>query len=247
MRSEGKLPSGSVMDCLSHYLGQLPWEGKGCVEARKPLADFLGINPATIRCWFVGSAKPLGLQLVKLRYFLEERGYDVQELHKLPGPVMALGKAIAYGKIGFDDAVEKIHMSQGSELLQVLHGNRGVSNERMATIVRICGDTPFQEGERPAPADPTGEPAQAAPSGKTEEEIINLLNSLDGLCALLEPRLGRMLSNAVTPEQRQAFREKAGRHRVFDMANRFFRLNKQLNALCSEKAREITAQNQNQR
>lgn len=243
---------GNTQDCLKHYLSQLPWSDKGCAEARKPMADFLGVRSDSIRRWLVTDIQPIGLVLVKLRYFLEEKGYRITELETLKKPVRMLGKLIATQQITWEEAVERIQFSNASELLQVLHGNRGLSSERMVIVARICADYSEDEETHHAAAPPWKN--QMAPTEtpnkkgvRIEEDVIHLLDALNGLCAVLEPRLEYMLSEGFTPEQRQLFRERAGRVRVFDLANRFFGLNKQLNALCSEKAREITSTDKHQR
>lgn len=253
MRNEGILTQepflGSTADCLKHYLGKLPWGNKGSAEARMPMADFLGITPTSIQRWAVGGTKPKGLALVKLRYYLEKQGYRITELEELQNPIRVLGKLIAVGEITCEEVLKQLKIPNNDELLRILHGNRGLSSERMVAIARICVDHPLEVQE--APGAPTGSllshaiALQAEARGKitdrVEEDVLHLLDSLNGLCSLLAPRLEHMLSNGFTSEQRQAFRDRAGRHRVFDMANRFYALNKQLNALCSETTREKIA------
>jgi len=58
----------------------------------------------------------------------------------------------------------------------------------------------------------------------------------------LTPHLDHILSDVVTAKQRQSFREHDGRARVFDLSNESYRFNERMNALCSEKAREIVFQ-----
>jgi hypothetical protein len=74
-----------------------------------------------------------------------------------------------------------------------------------------------------------------------ESGVIALLDKLADLMTLLAPRLDYLLSDSLTPEQRYAFRDLAGPQRIFYLANRIYRLNQSMNALCSEKAREIVA------
>jgi len=260
MRAEARaqgLPKGSAMDCLKHYLEQLPWGDQSSTEARKPMADFLGINSDSIRRWFTGDTQPKGLVLVKLRYFLEDQGYRIEELEGLQPLARQLGRLISNGVISYEETAKELGFTEVSDILRALHAKAPFSSKQMAGIARICAEHPLEVQETTsAPAIALlsravalqGQ-ARSAIRDRVEEDIIHLLDGLNGLCAVLEPRLEHMLSDGFTPEQRQAFREKAGRHRVFDMANRFYRLNKQLNALCSEKAREITSTTptQNQR
>ncbi len=236
--------SGNTMECLQHYLKQLPRKAKGCEQAWQPLADFIGVTKKTIRRWSVGSNVPLGLPLIKLRYFLEARGYRIAELDVLERPIHHLGALVALGKIDCEETSKLLGYSAANYFFQVLHGKRGLSSNRMATVEEICSKHPLPA--LPATSSITQPICVAAQAGRTivsndvvEEEVLNLLRSLDGLSALMTPRLEHMLTDGFTSAQRQFFRDRAGRQLVFDLANRFYVLNKLLNALCSEKAREI--------
>lgn len=77
-----------------------------------------------------------------------------------------------------------------------------------------------------------------------EDEVIGLLDKVARLIEELTPHLNHILSDAVTADQRQLFRERAGRARVFDLSNEIFRFGQSMNALCSETSRELVAQKQ---
>lgn len=244
--------TGSTADCLRHYLKQLPW-GKSAKlsRAEKPMIEFIGITSGTIRRWFLEQVAPGGMPLLKLRYFLESNGYQVTDLDSLEKPVRRLGEIISHGIVDFREMVEQIGYKQDTELLQVLHGRRGLSNERRAKIEEICSKHPLEKAsvtlravasvEHPIPPLSTDHEKNVI---SVEDDVFNLLISLNGLSSLLTPRLEHMLSNGFTSAQRQAFRDRAGQGLVFKLSNRFYALNKLLNALCSEKAREITSTNQ---
>lgn len=71
-----------------------------------------------------------------------------------------------------------------------------------------------------------------------EDEVIGLLDKMAGVIEELTPHLDRLLSDAVTADQRRLFRDRAGTARVFDFSNAIYSLNLRMNALCSEKSRE---------
>ena len=243
--------TGSTADCLRHYLKQLPWGTREIAEARQPLVDSVGVDPNSIRRWFVEPSMPVGLALVKLRYFLETIGYQVTDLDALEQPVRHLGKLISLGVVDVETASDQIGFSEVSKLFRLLHGNSGLSEERRPAVEEICSKHPLEKAlvtpravasvEHPIPLLPTEHEKGAI---SVEDDVFNLLVSLNGLSALLTPRLEHMLSNGFTSAQRQAFRDRAGQGLVFKLSNRFYALNKLLNALCSEKAREITSTNQ---
>jgi hypothetical protein len=58
-----------------------------------------------------------------------------------------------------------------------------------------------------------------------EDEVIGLLDELARLIEELTPHLDHILSDVITADQRQSFREHAGRARVFDLSNECYRFN----------------------
>lgn len=235
----------TALTCLKDYLTHLVFGEKGCVSGRVPLMKFVGIkNPDTISRWAKGKM-PMGLVLVKLRYFLEQKGYEVIELEALDTRVYQLGKLIAIGKISFDQVVQNLGLAKESEVLQVLHGRRGLSDDRVKKVELICARYSEQDLGRFLP---TNNKEAIVPSSGVgafeplEDETLHLLKSVDEALVLLIPRLERMVvdRSGNASEQRRLFREHAGRQLVFDLSNRFYKATKMLNALCSEKAREVS-------
>ena len=76
-------------------------------------------------------------------------------------------------------------------------------------------------------------------SSEAIQDAIQDLETLDNLITSLAPKLKRMLSDRFGRKNRETFRNIACRRLVFDLFNRSTMLNKQLNAMCSEKARQI--------
>lgn len=74
-------------------------------------------------------------------------------------------------------------------------------------------------------------------STSDESNVIALLDDLNDLIILLTPKIDHLLSERLTSAQRQDFRERAGRERIFDLVNRLHHFNQSMNSLCSETAR----------
>ncbi|MCX6781567.1 MAG: hypothetical protein NTW66_00365 [Candidatus Magasanikbacteria bacterium] len=242
---------GKTLECLKHYLSQLPWDTKMCVQARRQIIDFLDVTPHTVRRWWTGDIVPVGLVLVKLRYFLEREGYRVSELNDLDATTRALGMLIAYGSIDFDATVIQLKCPNASEFLRVLHGARRFTAARDLAAEAICVKNrdvlaklffTSPGNGHPAPViTPVVTPAQVKEKAPgAGEELIKYLRLFSGILELLHPRLNDFLSEEVSPEERHELRERAGRELVYDLARRSKQVTELMTALCSEKAREIS-------
>jgi hypothetical protein len=231
---------GYTLSCLEQYLGHLPWNDEKFIHERKAMAAFVGVQLDTIRDWYTKRNKPIGLVLVKIRYFLENQGYKVTELENLPRPVYILGKLIAEGKIDYVETYQKIGMKGKTELLKVLHGSRNLSGARFDAVKRICANFQAEFSKESLKIVTPKKVAILPPATVSPDlaEIVHLLCCVDDLTILLEPRLESILAGEVDAETRVALRNKV---KVFELSNRFHRCTQLLNALCSEKAREIIA------
>jgi hypothetical protein len=232
---------GTTLECLEHYLKTLPWGTNRCGEEKKPLVEFVGITTGSVRRWLTKESIPKGMRLVKLRYFLESKGYEVTELAKIQEPIKSLGRLIAFGKIDIREVSLKVGYPGIDELFQVLHGNHGVPLAKKKALELIC-----EKFEETIPKQPIGvieiieeKKFEKLPLDADSRELLGFLNCIDALYDLLEPRLEEFLSDNVSSEKRQEFRQKAGRKLVFDLANRCHSITSMLNSLCSEKSREI--------
>lgn len=245
------MKEGATLECIIDYLNQLP-EGKNSVQARTLLMKFVDIGrPDTIARWRKGTNKPLGLPLIKLRYFLEAQGYEVKELKALDKKIYNLGKLIAFNVVSFKEVSQRLGYAKDNGLSRVLHGKRNVLPEKIEKLDKILADLSDKLIKLPGIKKEQSSQDKALTATRPidiQEPVVydetlfqetkELLSTLDSTIALLEPRLKILLSDKTTAEQRQAFREIAGRHLVFDLSNRSHGLTELLMALCSEKARE---------
>jgi hypothetical protein len=220
-------------ESLKDYLTRFQWGKGGCYNSLKPMADFLGVGPRTIQRWWIGKSQPLGLVLVKLRYFLEKCGYEIQEFSHLDQVVYDLGRLIAFGQLNYEEISRQFGYTDHAELLQVLHGMHNFSDVKQRLAVEICATVKqkMQLNQIPIKQNESN-----SISSISENEALCLLRSIFEQTSVLLPRLEALVSDKVSPDQRRQFREKAGKSLPFDLANRFHRV---LNALCSERARQL--------
>lgn len=237
---------GTTEECLRHYLAQFPTLKRGVTKDRLPFAQYIGVTESTVRRWMSGNGEPIGFVLVKVRYFLQENGYEVKELQTLDPDLRILGWLITHHKVVLEDVIRELGLEQKqSRLLQALHGHQLLSPARMEVVAAFCeqhrreyastvADTEVERQsisvvERTASSEPT-----------PDDAIQPLLRALDAIVTVLGPYLDRVLSDGMSADDRRVLREKLGANFVFDLSNRVSRTNRQLSGLCSEKAREKT-------
>ena len=224
---------GTTGYCLREYLSGIVWNNKSTTAQCREIVDFTSVSRGTIRRWYTGESKPKGLVLVKVRFFLEDQGYRIRGFQFADDRLKILGRMIAENKLDLNQVSTELGFTRGQELLRVLHGNAFTSNEKMTRIENLIRSN----GQQPAPTTVISKVNQKSEL-KVFDEVLVLFNSLDGLVTLLDHRLDSILSDQFSAEERQVFREKATPDRLFLLANRFYALNRRMNGLCSEKARE---------
>ena len=235
-----------TMDCLKEYLRNLP-HNVNLAEATKPIIDFVGASTRSLDDWFDGKTKPIGLTMLKLRYFLAQEGYCVAEVGTLRISVRQLGELVARGKINVEEIYQEIGFDRAARLVSLLLGDINTSSQRFEAIERLVAgcDKDLKSLVSVQSGGMTdGDERQKIEKGGTAEihhsqEIIHLLRELKGIVDLLNPKLKHLLSDGTSVDQRVNFREAAGRDLGFDLPNAFDCCVLRLNALGSEKAREF--------
>lgn len=228
--------------CFLDYLSGIP-TGRDSVKARSSMIEFLGTNMDTSRRWLMNKRVPVGLMLVKLRYFLEREGYQITELLGLEKAVYNLGKLIAYGVLEFKVVSDRMGYPDKNSLLQLLHGKQGLSGERRAIMEEIVGENEKSLSELPeAPIEEMKERLVIASKTKSvftgeNEELFHLIGVLKGVLIVVLPKLEVIVSDEKSPEYRKKFREESGDNFVFETSNLAHRITQLLNALCGERAR----------
>jgi hypothetical protein len=226
---------------LSGYLNQ---EG----DSLKKLCDFIGISKESIRDWTKSDSKPKGMNLIKLRYYLEHQGYKITELEKMPRETYELGWLIAFGKIDLKQTAERLGYggNMTDELVRLVRIGR-LPVKRMETIGAILLENKESLADLKKPEKLSGdlnkerEESVSAISDAELNETVVFLQILENLSKILTPRLKRILENG-TPEMRRRFRETFGSKHVFDLSNAVYHIHENISMLCSEKSREMKKQ-----
>lgn len=120
--------SGTTLECFSDLMVRIEPD---LFEKRRLLARTLGVEDATIRRWMTGSAVPVGMSMISLRYYLEYLGYEVSELAKLPEVINQVARLLAFRVLSLEE-LANLTGFQGytDQVLAVLRGARGLSEDR---------------------------------------------------------------------------------------------------------------------
>lgn len=240
---------GTTKECLFHYASHY-WPKKGSRnlgQAQKPLTDFVEVKQGTIARWLSQSSKPIGLVLVRLRFFLETAGYEVSELRALKGTAnYKLAEMLAYGLVTQEQASAELSFSEDYSILRIAHGGSSTSEARVQKIEALYKNfhanvlekrTMLQEkvglqsdssAENGTSADSSVVPfSKASPASAQDEELIT---SIAHMVLSITPLLERVEKSS--RDRRNLLRSLTG-------VDGMFRLSKVSSRLCSEKAREI--------
>lgn len=227
---------GTTGECLRHFFSELD---KVDGNKQSHLADdflrFVGVSNTAATSWFKGTYFPRGIELLKVRYFLRQRGYVPLETKGLDPALDTLGKLIASGVIDPARAAADLGFPDVAEMLRLLHGTRNTSATRKEKIAKYC--EPFQEDLRGNEVHEQGTAAfPAKTAGDRMSSVTALLSIVENAETLLMPELDILLGS--TSEERQQLRSKTG-DLFFRLSNKTHELKERLNALCSEKSREL--------
>ena len=121
-------------ECWKHFaarfLAAYPSQNKQ-FEARKPIAEFCGLSPSGVKDWLVADRLPVGSTQLKLKCFLDLKGYRIIEFERLPKLIRGLSELIGYGVLKVEEVNQVIGYTQSFALYMVLRGdsNFGTDNE----------------------------------------------------------------------------------------------------------------------
>jgi hypothetical protein len=238
---------GSTQACLEHFF--LEVQKLPDIERKQVAGEmlrFMNVERATGENWAEGKSFPMGINLMKIRYFLKNFGYITTETESLSKPLDQLGMLIAYGVINEKKAAADLGFGEVGEMLRYLHGVRKGDEKKVQKIREYC--EPLKNelpkiSDRPAIASQhVANPFVAEGDFLTINHLIDIISSAEDL---LTPLLKSFMGNdEQKKQQRIAFREKIGTKKIFEVSNKTASTSRYLNALCSEKAHEISVLNQ---
>jgi hypothetical protein len=201
------------------------------------MQKFFSVSDAAGR-WLRQEYDPSGLNLVRLRYFLEACGYEVQELKELDPIVYNLGLMIACNIVTLEEVVTELEIKQRETLFGNLNGKSRPSPDNLGKINSLV--TAYQDVIKEINAlksvpkldfeHGTAKPAPAAlaplkPPTSVVEELADLIRQAI-------PLAGQLLSDKHSADDRRRLRSLLDDDGVHVLQN-------QLTRLSSETSREL--------
>lgn len=119
------------------------FSARASLEDLKAAAAFSRVVPGTVLGWVTDGAPPKGEAQIRMMYYLQLRGVDLEELLSLPQPAFDLGLSIAVGAIEVEEAVRELGYANTQDLYRLLRGAELPSTraERLTTLLGSFRDT----------------------------------------------------------------------------------------------------------
>lgn len=244
---------GSTAACLKHLADAINDD----TAKRHIIARFADVDPGTVRRWFKNERTPIGEPLIRIRFYLEFLGYDVEELHVLDVIIRDAARMFAFGVATIPEIVQLVGYTEGKSgietVIAIFRGarrtsrkriedfgafvemNQGVFAEKKRVIRRIEIGTASQLPARPAQASLLPRPRLGERSQLNLRQLF--IESAAKQVKALLPLVQAIESDTFTPEERTLLRELSGGDGVFKLANILTRL-------CGERSRAMHSNQQ---
>ena len=125
---------GHLEECLKHLGNTLdsraPRGSRGAARAKKPIADFCGVEIKSVNRWLQGTSFPVGEQRIKLMCYLDMVGYRIIELERMSKGRRNFAELVGYGLLTSEKAAEFLGYAKTSTVYQVLQSHHGISDDR---------------------------------------------------------------------------------------------------------------------
>ena len=214
---------GTTKQCLAHLAKVI--KGSQFFDKRKMIANFAGVGDFTVHEWFSAGRMPVGEPLIRLRFYLEFLGYEVEELQELSSEVRDAARLCAFRVASLAEIAEFVGYggtgrSPIDALLEVFRGKRGVSRQKLGqfkSFVELYG-AGLEEKERATPhvlrvtSSGVQLPEVMATRPTSHDEVGNqsaVAESFAGLITAMLPLAEYVLSDRFTAGQRSRIRELA--------------------------------------
>lgn len=210
--------SGTTLECLNHYGESFSKKS----DAIRELAQVLGSPVGTISKWFYDNPNPNGNRLIKLRYFLEEKGYSVSELNslrKLRPEVYRLGHLVAKGVLSVEEIAAKMNYPYPENVYGLLRGEWGTGEERLVKARELCRN--YLSTEYGLLSDCQGVEDKDDIEKNSQRQVRQNLIALIKACA---PLVALVASDDFPVEERKLIRSKIGNEVFFEFSNNVFRI-----------------------
>lgn len=136
---------GHFDECLKHLGKSIFALVRRCSEeatlAKKPVADFCGVQICSVSRWLRGTVLPIGEQYIKLMCYLDLVGYRVIELERMPKGRRYFAELIGFGLISSKQAAEQYGIVDPDDLREKLDGHRREIKRGIPEIQRVLTQT----------------------------------------------------------------------------------------------------------
>jgi predicted DNA-binding transcriptional regulator AlpA len=254
--------SGNTLECLQHfketYLSEKSAKKatRRVYELRNNLSDLIGIHHEIGYDWFFRFRIPTcGLNLIKIRVFLDLIGYKVSELEALEKPIRDLARHLSLSALTFEEVIACTGITRstifdwlnGSKcpekrigaISELLESNQSrfveASNRWLKTVgqfgVIVSSPTPVAKPMAPTMV----RPAEMKSGAQGQQEHEKVLLCLATLIASAEPLANLVASDQFSAIERDKLRSlcTSGRNSML------FNLSNSLGQLCTEQARNL--------
>jgi hypothetical protein len=123
-----QITRGKTSDCLLDFFSRF-----GRVEA---LWKFTKVDSQTETRWRKNRTVPYGENLMRVMYFLDLVGYQVEELEKVSAELLELGRCISYDVITTDSVCKELNMDVQA-LYRYFRRGMAPSDERISAFAAI--------------------------------------------------------------------------------------------------------------
>lgn len=181
------------------------------IDRRRKLAEFVGVQPQTVRQWLKGKSVPLGKRALQLHYLLEWAGYGDHQWPETNDNIEIVGRALTFGLITDDELLERLkdECTQLSRVVQMLGGNKHVSPACQEIFDNMASIYSWHIKEAQEKWD------HLRITNEKDKLISELAIKLKNLLPLVKD----MASDKWSEEDRYELRERAGVKTVFELYN----------------------------
>lgn len=255
-----KKVSGTTKECLQR-LGAIIQRDPDYYGKRKIIASFTGVSDSAAYRWIKGTSPPVGEPLIRLRFYLEFLGFDVQEIQLLEPRVRDAARIYAFGVTSIQETAGLLGYKSAKEnrggvdpLLAVFRGASGVSKQRLEAFeafIELHAEALEEKKRSVVSILPNGSTVNAeVPQSFIAHEVreskalnakqhaaerIAIIEALAASVKAIIPLARAASSDDFTANERARVRELAGHNGVMTAANLLFRL-------CGERTREVHQQ-----
>ena len=193
--------------------------------------------------------------MLRLRFYLDFLGYDVEEIRDVKSPVRDVAEMVAFGILSLGEAASLLEYVEGptgnKALLQIFRSERKVQDAKLPLFAQVVDAYATQLAAKKQSTQKMELPVTQGLSGQLAGSMVldmatlplitdapedreRLIFAASQLVILLFPLVDILASDTCTPEDRDKFRTMAGGNGVFLTANRIHNLFD----CCSESSRK---------